>query len=90
MEQEEVELFIAEAPDAPGVHPQLKAVLEAVIYITDEPLSLAQMATALGQPVELVKTALLELTADYAVEDRGITIREVAGGYKIRSIRSVI
>ena len=83
MEQEEVELFIAEAPDAPGVHPQLKAVLEAVIYITDEPLSLAQMATALGQPVELVKTALLELTADYAVEDRGITIREVAGGYKM-------
>ena len=83
MEQEEVELFIVEAPDAPGIHPQLKAVLEAVIYITDEPLSLAQMATALGQPVELVKAALLELTADYAVEDRGITIREVAGGYKM-------
>ena len=83
MEQEHVELFVMEAPGPPGVHPQLKAVLEAVIYITDEPLSLAQIATALGQPPDLVKAAMQELATDYASENRGITIREVAGGYKM-------
>jgi len=29
---------------------QLKAILEAVVYITDEPLSAQQMAAALQQP----------------------------------------
>ena len=83
MEQEHGELFVVEEAGPQDLHPGLKAVLEAVIYITDEPLSLAQIATALGQPPDLVKAAMQKLAADYASEDRGITIREVAGGYKM-------
>jgi len=62
---------------------QLKAIVEAVIYITDEPLSADQIATALQQPAARVGEVLAELTADYNRTDRGLTIREVAGGYKM-------
>ena len=62
---------------------QLKAVVEAVIYVTDEPLSADQIATALQQPAARVGEVLAELTADYNRADRGLTIREVAGGYKM-------
>ncbi len=44
---------------------QLKAIVEAVIYITDEPLSADQIATALQQPAARVGEVLAELTADY-------------------------
>ena len=62
---------------------QIKAIIEAVVYITDEPLSAAQIAAALGQPLELVAQALEELTTEYNRTEHGLTIREVAGGYKM-------
>jgi segregation and condensation protein B len=61
----------------------LKAVIEGVIYVTDEPLSADQIATALKQPAIKVARALEELTADYNQPWRGLSIREVAGGYKM-------
>jgi len=78
------QLFIV--PDATAgesADAKLKAVLEAVIYVTDEPLTLAQITSALQQPVEVIRRLLDELTADYAKEDRGLTVREVAGGFKM-------
>ncbi len=62
---------------------QLKAILEAIVYVTDEPLSAQQMAAALEQPLDKVKRLLDELVADYGKPDRGLTVREVAGGYKM-------
>src|SRR5579872_1137242 len=61
----------------------LKAVLEAVIYVTDEPLEARQIAGALTQPLERVKRLLDELVADYAKPERGLSVRELAGGYKM-------
>ena len=60
-----------------------KAALEAIIYAADEPATLEQLATALGEDKLLVKAALDELIASYASEDRGIEVRAVAGGYKM-------
>src|ERR1700730_7437283 len=62
---------------------QLKALVEAVIYITDEPLSADQIAIALGQPAEKVGRVLEELTAEYNKHEHGLTVREIAGGYKM-------
>jgi segregation and condensation protein B len=67
-----------ELPDA-----QLRAVVEAVIYVTDEPLSADQIATALQQPAARIGLVLEELTAEYNKPEHGLTIREVAGGYKM-------
>jgi segregation and condensation protein B len=60
-----------------------KAALEAIIYAADEPATLEQLATAIGEDKLLVKAALDELIASYAAEDRGIEVRSVAGGYKM-------
>src|SRR5436190_17269539 len=62
---------------------QLRAVLEAIVYITDEPLTAQQMAAALEEPIDKVKRILDDLVADYARPERGLSMREVAGGYKM-------
>ena len=51
--------------------------------MTDEPLSLEQICAAVEQPRESVIAALEQLTADYERPERGLTIREVAGGFKM-------
>ena len=68
---------------AVGDDAQLRAILEAIVYITDEPLTAQQMAAALGQPLDRIKKTLDDLVDDYARPERGLSIREVAGGYKM-------
>src|SRR6266516_4335057 len=63
--------------------PALRAVLEAIVYITEEPLTKAQIASALNAPPELVEKLLAELTAEYEKPEHGLAIREIAGGYKM-------
>ena len=53
---------------------QLKAILEAIVYVTDEPLSAQQMAAALGQPIDKMKRLLDELVAEFA-RDRSTASR---------------
>jgi segregation and condensation protein B len=67
-----------ENSDAP-----LKAILEAIVYVTDEPLSAQQMAAALERPIDVVKRLLDELVTEFAAPGHGLSIREVAGGYKM-------
>src|ERR1700731_1394487 len=62
---------------------QRKAALEAIIYAADEPATIDQLATALGDEKLAVQSSLDELVASYASEDHGIEIREVAGGFKL-------
>jgi segregation and condensation protein B len=62
---------------------RLRAILEAIVYVTDEPLSAQQMAAALGHPVDKVKRQLDALVEEFAREEHGLSIREVAGGYKM-------
>ena len=61
----------------------MKAIIEAVTYITDEPLTSQQICAALQQPIDVVQGLLDELLADYAKPERGLSIREVAGGFKM-------
>jgi segregation and condensation protein B len=60
-----------------------KAALEAIIYAADEPATIEQLSKALGEEKLVVQSSLDELVASYAVEERGIEIRCVAGGYKL-------
>ncbi|MBS1829428.1 MAG: SMC-Scp complex subunit ScpB, partial [Acidobacteria bacterium] len=69
--------------EAAAAEAGMKALVEAVIYVTEEPLTVEQIANALDQPKERVVAMLQQLTEEYSSADRGITIREVAGGYKM-------
>ena len=60
-----------------------KAALEAIIYAADEPATIDQLATGLGEDKIAVQNSLDELVASYASDERGIEIRAVAGGYKM-------
>lgn len=60
-----------------------RALLEAIIYVAEEPLTVDQIAAGLELPVEIVQAdldALVELTGK---AERGIEVRAVAGGYKM-------
>jgi segregation and condensation protein B len=61
---------------------ELRGALEAIIYAADEPATLDQIANAVGEEKSTVRSALDEMIASYAAEDRGMEIRAVAGGYK--------
>ena len=79
-----VDDLLPEAPEPAALEDaQLKAVLEAIVYVADEPLTLAQLAAALGQNAERVSALLQELMAEFEKPEHGVTIREVASGYKM-------
>jgi segregation and condensation protein B len=65
----------------------LRAAIEAILMITDVPLSIVAIATALDRPVNEVRDAVISLKADYDGEagqtPRGFELREVAGGWRI-------
>jgi segregation and condensation protein B len=60
----------------------IQAALEAIIYAADEPATLEQIANALGVEKVEARAALDLLVASYQVDDRGIEVRKVAGGWK--------
>lgn len=62
---------------------QTLALLEAIVYITDEPLSLALIANALGRKPEEVKPLLDRLVEEFNGPQHGLCVREIAGGYKM-------
>jgi len=62
---------------------QLKAMLEAIVYVAEEPVTIAQIAAALEQSAERVGTLLAELAAEYERPEHGLAVREVAGGFKL-------
>jgi segregation and condensation protein B len=82
MEEVDVAQYTEERPSETG-EARLKAILEAIVYVTDEPLSVQQMSAALGEPLDKVKRALDELVEKFAQPEHGLSIREVAGGYKM-------
>jgi len=71
------------AGDAEAGAARLRALVEAAVYVTEEPLTARQIADALEAPLPEVQKALAELVEEYARAEHGIAIREVAEGYKM-------
>ncbi len=62
---------------------RLLAMIEAAVYVSEEPLTVMQLAQALAQPKEVVEGILAELIESYSLPRHGLSIREVAGGFKM-------
>ncbi|MCI0388138.1 MAG: SMC-Scp complex subunit ScpB [Acidobacteria bacterium] len=63
---------------------ELKPVIEALLFVADEPLQFKQLCKVLGDvPEEDVMWALCELVADYESRGSGLEVREIAGGWRI-------
>lgn len=66
-------------------HAELMGAAEALLFVSDEPVSSAKLAAILEiSPVEMDEV-LTELAAEYADENRGMQLREVAGGWRFYS-----
>ncbi|MBV8433079.1 MAG: SMC-Scp complex subunit ScpB [Candidatus Eremiobacteraeota bacterium] len=59
---------------------RLTAPLEALLFVAGEPLSIKQLAKLVRSSEVEVAATLQRIETDYA--DRGIVLREVAGGYR--------
>src|SRR5580658_5213474 len=60
----------------------LKASLEAILLVADEPVPHNVLAQVLELPRESVAAALGELAQLYTEQGRGFDLREVAGGWR--------
>lgn len=61
----------------------LRRQLEAYLFIAHQPLPVSVLAAAAGQPEQAVRKTLREMQQDYAAAgERGIELREIAGGYR--------
>jgi len=61
----------------------LKALIEAIIYVSPEPVALEAIVKALpGEERERVKAKLQEIVEGFERPEHGVQIRQVAGGYK--------
>jgi segregation and condensation protein B len=67
-----------------ATHAELKPVIEALLFVADEPLPFKQLCKVLGEVNEAdVRVALDELIAEYEAREGGLEIREIAGGWRI-------
>jgi segregation and condensation protein B len=77
------ELAATEESPAQDPDSELSAIVEAIVYVTKDPLTVEQIAAGLQQPQEKVRELMDRLIESYNQRGRGLMIQEVAGGYRM-------
>ena len=62
-----------------------RSAIEAVLMVVDQPISEVAMASALELPLDDVVAHLHALEEEYTEQQRGFTLRSVAGGWRVYS-----
>ena len=62
---------------------QLAGAVEALLFVTDEPVGVITLADMLDVDPKLVEQTLVDLRERFEREGRGIQLREVAGGWRL-------
>jgi segregation and condensation protein B len=62
---------------------RLRRAVEAVLLVVDEPVEVTTLAQTLAVPKPDVLTALTSLRDEYTEGERGMDLREVAGGWRL-------
>lgn len=62
---------------------ELMTILEALIFVADEPISAKDLANVLEEDAEFVQSAIEELAQEYESRQGGLMMREIAGGWQI-------
>ncbi len=65
-------------PESPG----LRASLEAILLVADEPVPVVVLAQVLERPRNEVAAELHDLADEYKNDGRGFDLREIAGGWR--------
>src|SRR5215212_3483352 len=76
--------------DGPLSSPQSQAertaVIEALIFVSDEPLSVKSMADVLKEDKQVVSEAVQTLAQEFNARNGGLQLREVAGGWQFATL----
>jgi segregation and condensation protein B len=64
---------------------ELARMIEALLFLSSEPVDAGELAEATGAGEQDVAAALAELEAAFAPGERGILLRRLAGGYTFSS-----
>lgn len=62
---------------------ELITILEALIFVADEPISAKALADVLEEDSEFVQSAIEELAEEYEERKSGLMLRQIAGGWQI-------
>jgi segregation and condensation protein B len=62
--------------------PGLRASLEAILLVADEPVPVVVLAQVLERPRNEVSAVLTDLAEEYRSGGRGFDLREIAGGWR--------
>ena len=62
---------------------EIVAVVEALIFVSDEPLTVKLLAEVLEEDKETIEAAVEELKSEYDEREGGLQLREIAGGWQI-------
>jgi segregation and condensation protein B len=75
-----------DADEGPLSSPQSQgeraAVIEALIFVSDEPLTAKAIADVLKEDKEVINEALVTLAQEFNARNGGLQLREVAGGWQ--------
>lgn len=66
-----------------GGGPPLRAEVEAVLLVVDEPVPEVTLAQVVQRPQHEVSAVLRELADEYTAQGRGFDLREAAGGWRL-------
>ena len=62
---------------------ELQRILEAILFVSDEPIEVGILAQVTEVPKDRIEEELQSLSKDLESEDRGLVLREVAGGWRM-------
>jgi len=65
--------------------PDLKSVIESLLIVSDEPLSVKKISQVTEVPPAAIKQSLAELQKELREQNRGFQLRQVGGGYRFFS-----
>ncbi len=62
---------------------ETRAVIEAILFVAEEPVTAAEIAELTEKPLADIEGELAGLRDDLAATERGIVLREIAGGWRL-------
>src|SRR2546421_13027609 len=62
---------------------ELKSIVEALIFVADEPINAKTIADVIDVDRQAVEEAVAELVEEYDARASGLQLREIAGGWQI-------
>ncbi len=63
--------------------PELTAAIEALIFVSDEPLPIRTLVKILSEDKETITACLEQISAEYAERESGLQVREIGGGWQM-------